>query len=321
MSFYQRHQKILFGTWLRKLGDKFLGDLTAIYKALDIPFESGWFPIFYLLSEKGALSITQIAHELEITHSAVSQMVATLESKALISFTNDKDDRRRRLVVFTEKGEDLLEILKPVWSITSSEMEGILVDKQQSAALFTALKELEASLHENSICDRVLRVLEQRRFDRVKVIQYDPAFKSEFKNLMLAALIEFEGANVFDEDLIKRPEEEIRLGCNVVLLAKDGNNCIGAIAAEIKSRNKSNISFLFVEESWRGRGVGRRLLAKLLEQLQASPVRKVYLKIDRDLTRVIKLFKAAGFELDAISTEEHRGRRKEMTLRMVYSME
>ncbi|MEJ2628142.1 MAG: helix-turn-helix domain-containing protein, partial [bacterium] len=74
-NFYRRVGELILGTRLKRISDKFLTDVSKIYKKLNIPFEVSWFPIFYLLNEKGKLSVTDLARELEITHSAVSQMI------------------------------------------------------------------------------------------------------------------------------------------------------------------------------------------------------------------------------------------------------
>ena len=53
MSIYKKTGVLLFGTRLKRLSDKFLSDLSKIYKDEDIRFEAGWFPVFYLLDSHG----------------------------------------------------------------------------------------------------------------------------------------------------------------------------------------------------------------------------------------------------------------------------
>ena len=49
--------------------------------------------------------ITALAAELGMTKQAMGELVDDLETSGYITRTNDPDDRRARLVVFTEKGE------------------------------------------------------------------------------------------------------------------------------------------------------------------------------------------------------------------------
>jgi DNA-binding MarR family transcriptional regulator len=159
LTFYQRHGEFIFGTRLRRISEKFLADVSKIYKTLDIPFETGWYPIFFLLNKRGRLSITEIAKDLEITHSAVSQMVGTLEINNLVCLLNDKNDKRRRLITFSEKGRKLMDTLTPIWKTIRREMEILMAERDNSAYLLVALDELEESFEKTSVYDRVMNAL------------------------------------------------------------------------------------------------------------------------------------------------------------------
>jgi DNA-binding MarR family transcriptional regulator len=159
LTFYKRHGELIFGTRLRRISEKFLADVSKIYKTLNIPFETGWYPIFFLLNKRGRLSITEIAKDLEITHSAVSQMVGTLEMNNLVCLLNDKNDKRRRLITFSEKGRKLMGTLTPIWKTIRREMEILMAERANSAYLLAALDELEESFEKTSVYDRVMNAL------------------------------------------------------------------------------------------------------------------------------------------------------------------
>ena len=159
MEFYRRTGELIFGTRLKRISDKFLMDVSKIYKSLKIPFETSWFPLFYLLNERGELSVTEIARELKITHSAISQMVTILEKKKLIKFLKDKNDKRKRLIYFTPQGLKLLGTLVPIWESIKNKMEEILKEKEHSRYLLVALNELEDSMEKDSLYQRVIKDL------------------------------------------------------------------------------------------------------------------------------------------------------------------
>jgi len=164
MDFYRRTGELIFGTRLKRISDKFLMDVSKIYKSLDIPFETSWFPLFYLLNERGELPVTEIAKELKITHSAISQMVNTLEKKKLIKFLKDKNDRRKRLIYFTPQGLKLIKVLVPIWKSIKTEMEELLKEKKHSRYLLLALDELEDSMEENDLYHRVIENLKRIKY-------------------------------------------------------------------------------------------------------------------------------------------------------------
>jgi DNA-binding MarR family transcriptional regulator len=60
--------------------------------------------LFEVLPPSGA-RVTTLAAQLGMTKQAMGELVDDLETSGYITRTNDPDDRRARLVVFTEKGE------------------------------------------------------------------------------------------------------------------------------------------------------------------------------------------------------------------------
>lgn len=58
------------------------------------------------------INISEVQSELHITKSAISQMMSSLEKKGFIERTIDTDDRRKRVVILTQTGKDILEETK-----------------------------------------------------------------------------------------------------------------------------------------------------------------------------------------------------------------
>ena len=155
MNFYQSLGFLVFGSRLKRLGDTFLNEVSAIYKTHKIPFDASWFPVFYILSRKNEVSIKDIADELGTSHSAASQMVSNLEEKGLIKTTTASDDARRKVVSFTSKGSKLLLKIKPVWEALQQAMQELAMEGEHSAQALQALTELENNLQATSLFNRV----------------------------------------------------------------------------------------------------------------------------------------------------------------------
>jgi len=160
MSFYRNAGELIFGTRLRRLSDRFLLDVSRTYKRLSIPFETSWFPLFFLLDREETLSVTEIARELEITHSAVSQLASNIAKRGYIEFYPDAHDRRKRIMRFTSAGRELVEQVRPVWGAIQRAMCSLLEETDSGAPLFTALDSVEDSLSENSLHERILDELD-----------------------------------------------------------------------------------------------------------------------------------------------------------------
>lgn len=154
MDFYQSAGTLVLGSRLKRLGEKFLSEVSKVYEAKGIEFDPSWFPIFYLIDENTKMSLREIADQLSVSHSAVSQLTTALIKKDLLFMKKDENDGRRRLIYLTKKGEDLVSKSKPIWvSIQQSMKE---VTEQNDCQILRELRVLEASLKEKSLSERVL---------------------------------------------------------------------------------------------------------------------------------------------------------------------
>lgn len=155
MNFYQQSGFLVFGSRLKRLGDSFINDVNRIYKNHKRQFDASWFPVFYILSQKKEVSIKEISEELNVSHSAVSQLVSSLQSKGLIKSVVSKKDARHKAITFTSKGEKLLEKIKPVWNALQTAMEALANESLQSKKVLSALTKIENNLAEKSLFERI----------------------------------------------------------------------------------------------------------------------------------------------------------------------
>ena len=65
--------------------------------------------MFYILSQKQEVSIKEISDELYVSHSAISQLISSLQQKGLIKSVVSKKDARHKAITFTAKGTRLLQ--------------------------------------------------------------------------------------------------------------------------------------------------------------------------------------------------------------------
>ncbi len=159
MNFYQSLGFLVFGSRLKRLGDTFLNDVSRIYKSHNISFDASWFPVFYILSQKQEVSIKEISDDLNVSHSAISQLVSSLQQKGLIKSVVSKKDARHKAVTFTAKGEKLLQKIKPVWNALQQAMEELANENAQSKKILDALTALEKNMQKEGLFDRVEKIL------------------------------------------------------------------------------------------------------------------------------------------------------------------
>jgi DNA-binding MarR family transcriptional regulator len=159
MTFYESLGFLVFGSRLRRLSETFLGDVNRIYSAHKLPFDAAWFPVFYILSRKESVSIRDIADELAISHSSVSQLVSALQQKGLVKTTTAADDARRKEVQFTAKGKKLQQQIAPIWAALTQAMEEMVEEGRHSKVLLKAIGEVEEQIADKSIYDRIESIM------------------------------------------------------------------------------------------------------------------------------------------------------------------
>lgn len=118
---------------------------------MEIPFEASWFGVFYLLDQNSELSIFEISEELEISHSAVSQMVKMLKEKELIVVNPSNDDARKKILILTPSGKEMLLKIKPVWQALNETIGEMTAGME----IFEHLMKIETDFSEKSLSQRI----------------------------------------------------------------------------------------------------------------------------------------------------------------------
>ena len=147
---------LAIATRLQRLSDQFRKDGVLIYKAQGIDFEPKWFPVIYTLHHKPGISVMELAAEIGYAHPSTIILLNELEKEKLIQSKKDRRDERKRLLLLTEKGQQLIGRMQPVWeAMTAATAE--LTDTQNN--LLKAIEEVEAKFREVSFLQRALAAL------------------------------------------------------------------------------------------------------------------------------------------------------------------
>lgn len=151
MDFYQSLGYLIFGSRLRRLSEYYIGELNKVYQSLDIPFDTSWFPFFYIFSTSKEIALVDLANQLQISHSSVSQMINNLKQKKLVKTIKAKNDGRKQLVKLTPEGILLLNEIKPIWTAITESMTSIEEQNQSIKPLLDALSTLETELKKHPL--------------------------------------------------------------------------------------------------------------------------------------------------------------------------
>lgn len=146
---------LAISTRLQRLSEQLRKDGALIYKSFDIDFEPKWFPVIYTLHVKEMLSVVEIAAEIGYSHPSTISLLKELEKQKLISSKKDKQDERKRLIVLTPKGKELVVKMQPVWHVMKNALNEI-TDNQNN--LLKAIEEAEENLVRKSFLQKALEL-------------------------------------------------------------------------------------------------------------------------------------------------------------------
>ena len=168
MYFIDEIGHLAFATKLKQLSDYIFNELDLIYKEFDFTFQSRWFGIIYLLSEKDKLNLTEISVQLKMSHSAVSQFISKLKKLDLIEAISDPNDDRRKLVSLTPFAKSEVERLKPYLKEIKKTTQKYIVDSGND--IFKSIDSLEKLFLENDYHSSILKRKIRVRLARVPIV-------------------------------------------------------------------------------------------------------------------------------------------------------
>ncbi|SNR46811.1 MarR family winged helix-turn-helix transcriptional regulator [Flavobacterium sp. ov086] len=150
---------LAISTRLQRLSEQLRKDGALFYKSYGIDFEPKWFPVIYTLHHKGVLSVVEIANEIGYTHPSTISLLKELEKQKLIRSKKDKVDERKRLIVLTAKGQELISQMEPVWGVMTQILSDI-ADNQNN--LLKAIDEAENKILHQSFLQRALQLKSEK---------------------------------------------------------------------------------------------------------------------------------------------------------------
>ncbi len=95
---------------LNRISKQFLGAFSATLNAIEL--ERYFYPLLLIHDHKGLLSQQELAELLFIDKVYIVRIVDFLSKKKLIKRTTNPEDRRKHLLVMTEKGNELIPAIK-----------------------------------------------------------------------------------------------------------------------------------------------------------------------------------------------------------------
>lgn len=297
-NIFERTGKSALGSRLRLLTAKIVDDASKIYEMYGVEgFSPKWFPVFFVLSEDGAKTITEIANEIGHSQPSVTKIIKEMTKAGLVEDNLKSKDKRRNVADLTEKGKSLaVQIIKVQCADIEVAINGIVDEATHN--LWEALAEWEFLLEQKSMFKRVQEQKKLRESKNVQIVEFEPKYKSVFKSLNEEWISTYFEIEETDSKALNNPEEYILSKGGKILVALYENEPLG-VCALIKMDDPDydyEMAKMAVSPKAQGKNMGWLLGQVVISKAKELGASKIYLESNTILKPAINLYYKMGFQ-------------------------
>jgi len=295
MDLFDSLEELALASRLKRLSDRLMTDMAEIYREANADFKPRWFTVFMTVDRSEGPTITEIARELDISHTAVNKIVTDLVENGLVEKKKDADDERVFRVHLTPKGRDTRRELDQLWKGVKRANAELL--KEARADLLTDLRRVEAALDQRDMGNRMREWIGLPERPVVRVVDYRPAYKKHFAALNYQWLEEDFAIEDIDRRMLEDPNGYILKRGGAIMFALHGDEVIGTCALVLRDDGNVELVKMAVTPAFRGRGIGRLLTLHALDRARGLGARKIVLATSPRLLVANVLYKSLGFRV------------------------
>ncbi len=117
-----------------------------------------------------------------------------------------------------------------------------------------------------------------------------------FRTLNEAWIEKFFALEDHDREVLNDPERFILQPGGRIIVAEDAGRVVGCCGLMPMEPGVFEVAKMAVAEEYQGRGLGRKVLARTVEEGRALGAKKLYLETNHRLENAIHLYEALGFK-------------------------
>lgn len=296
MDFFDKTGKMAIGSRLRLLTDHLTVDAADIYRLYGNNFKPKWFPVFYVLAEGEAKTVTSIAHEIGHSHPSVSNIVKDMKAHGLIADNTEHSDGRCNLVRLSEKGIGMVASIKETCDDVGMAVDGIC--RETVHDLWRAIDEWERLLTEKSLLQRVKETRKMREKEDIAIIPYQPYHNELFKSLNEQWITQHWEVEPHDLELLDHPKECIIDKGGSIFVATYKGKPVG-VCALCKMEDPVydyELAKFAVSPKAQGKGIGILLCEAVVNKAKELGAKKLFLESNTLLKPAIHIYRKIGFK-------------------------
>ena len=285
------------GSRLRHLSELITEQAAALYELYEVDLQPKWFPVFYLLSERKEMTITDLAREIGQTHPSVSQVVREMAARGYVIEKKGADDGRKNFVLLSPAGHRLREKMQPQIEDVTAAIEKTM--KETHHDLWKAIAEWEVLLEQRSLLQRVRDEKKIRESSQVRIVDFAARYATAFRELNEEWITKYFRMEESDHKALDHPMEYIIDKGGYIYMALYKEEPVGTCALIRMEDGGFELAKMAVAPVAQGLGIGYLLGRACIDKARALGASRVYLESNTTLRPAISLYHKLGFRKTA----------------------
>ena len=293
-NFYEQLGKKALGSRLRQISEMMTNDAAEIYVIYGTDFQPRWLPVYIVLQENDALPVTEIGQIVGQTHASISQIVKEMKAKGYVSDEKCTDDGRKNRISLT----DLAQSIRPKIEAQMTDCDKAVdqIFSTMSYDLWKALSELEYSLEQKSLIERVIEQRKIRESADVEIVNYTPQYASDFKRLNHEWIKKYFKLEEADNLVLDNPQGYILDRGGYIFVAKYQGEAVGVVALLKMKDGGFELGKMAVSPTAQGKSIGFLLGKHAIQKAKELKATRVFLESNTLLKPAISLYNKLGFK-------------------------
>jgi DNA-binding MarR family transcriptional regulator/GNAT superfamily N-acetyltransferase len=281
------------GSRLKRMSEYMMRETQVVYDHFNIDFDPYLFPTFKIIKNKKGVTNSEIRKSLKTSQPATTQTLNKLEKRGLIAIAEDPKDKRRKIVYLSEKGEQLVTQISPIWE----GIEQVIIDytTMNSHSLIDHMNQLEQKFNRMDFSTAIITHLTMNTaISPLQIRNYEAAYAPAFYELNIEWLRSFFYVEPYDEEVLSNPQKYILDQGGSIFFAQLEGTIVGTVALMPRGE-EMELSKMAVSPKHRGHKIGQQLMQHCIDFARDQGLEKLILYSNRTLENAIYIYKKYGF--------------------------
>jgi ribosomal protein S18 acetylase RimI-like enzyme len=276
-------------TRLKRVSDAMLHDGKRMYKQLEMDIEPNWFAVFKLLKRRGAMSVTEIADAIRLSHPSVISIVNKMIGAGYLFEIRSATDSRKRLLELTAKAHNKYPQFERVWEAGTAAVKRMMHD----CDILGAVDVLETRISQRGFRERTLEELEQ--IGSIEVVEFEDCYADDFAKLNLEWISKYYTVEAHDHEQLDDPRRYILDNGGQIFFALVNGAVAGTVAMIRMNYEAFELAKMAVSPMFQGYKIGDRLMEACITFARDEGVPFIVLESNTKQFAAINLYRKFGF--------------------------